>query len=72
MYNFTFQGLGSLVKYYSFFLPSLLVFKRLVTGETLALNGFCGIVGKGRLLNPLLRLQYARRNANFRQSIAWN
>ena len=51
--EFIFQGLESFVEYYSFFFsPLLLIFTRLVTWETLVLNWFCGIVGKGKLLIP--------------------
>ena len=51
--KFIFQGLESFVEYYSFFFsPLLLIFTRLVTWETLVLNWFCGIAGKGKLLIP--------------------
>ena len=52
--EFIFQGLESFVEHYSFFSHHYhgLIFTRLVTWETLVLNWFCGIVGKGKLLIP--------------------
>ena len=52
--EFIFQGLESFVEYYSFFF-SPLSWVDLHTScdwETLILNWFCGIVGKGKLLIP--------------------